>query len=754
VPARHLACAFVGAVIVISSVATCVSSDVEECANGLICPAGTKCFVLDNGRTACGLVAPFCGDGRIDDILDEACDDGLAGQSGDGCTSRCTAELAIWRQLVETHPSSKTGNRMLYGLATDPVTGLLLFGGANGSGSLIGLPPIFEDTWTWNGAAWTEADVLEDISGAMQRPPRRNEPSIAYDPGRERVVLFGGIGDGGLLGDTFEWDGYTWRTFAVPGPSPRQGASMACSPGRCILFGGKGAGDTLLADAWEWDGASWTELAVPGGPGARANAVMTYDRGRARFVVFGGERPVGGGSAAETWELDDTGWQMLASTPAPWPPTRPYPAGAYDEIDARTIVLIPASGNSQTWFYDGSWGSGSGSGQPNISDFVALGTESSGRVVFGSSLLETLHRWEGSGWARVTPFPLPGIAHLSAAYDLRRGRTIVTSRVGLVTRTHEWNGRGWLAVRDEPAHEGNVATAIVYDAACGAVVGFGGPTGTAWTYDGTWQDTGSGGPPARLDHAMTYDAGRDAVLVFGGTDTATQGTVFDDFWELRGPCGQKTWTRIEGPGPSAREGASMVYDAGRDVVVLFGGRDASGAFLRDTWEWKQGVWTNVTEPDAPAPRAFHAMAFSPRLRRVVLVGGENDAGASNDSWQWDGTAWQEIKTITAPDRLTRFALAPDITGGLFAVLNTTLKDKVVRLSFENPTQPVERCLGNVDEDGDGLAGCDDPDCRLRCAPACPVDTLFADCASGPRCGDGVASAIETYLLCPADVAPP
>jgi hypothetical protein len=64
-------------------------------------------------------------------------------------------------------------------------------------------------------------------------------------------------------------------------------------------------------------------------------------------------------------------------------------------------------------------------------------------------------------------------------------------------------------------------------------------------------------------------------------------------------------------------------------------------------------------------------------------------------------------------------------------------------------RPIERCeLASADDDGDGLAGCADPDCWARCSPLCPPG---ASCpATAPHCGDGTCSQVEDHYLCPSD----
>src|SRR5438874_1835056 len=42
------------------------------------------------------------------------------------------------------------------------------------------------------------------------------------------------------------------------------------------------------------------------------------------------------------------------------------------------------------------------------------------------------------------------------------------------------------------------------------------------------------------------------------------------------PCGEGTWMSVTNSGPSPRYGMGMVYDPGRQHVVLFGGASSAG----------------------------------------------------------------------------------------------------------------------------------------------------------------------------------
>jgi hypothetical protein len=68
------------------------------------------------------------------------------------------------------------------------------------------------------------------------------------------VVLFGGFGSRGNLGDTWTWDGTTWtQQHPATHPRPRYGVSMPydAATGTAVLFGGQGL-RIERADTWTW----------------------------------------------------------------------------------------------------------------------------------------------------------------------------------------------------------------------------------------------------------------------------------------------------------------------------------------------------------------------------------------------------------------------------------------------------------------------------------------------------------------------
>ena len=208
------------------------------------------------------------------------------------------------------------------------------------------------DTWEYydsGGATWTWRQV----------PPKNDVPRVrlahamAYDSNRGVTVLFGGHDAGTRLNDTWEWDGNAWTPKATTGPSPREYPAMAYDQD-CkvvLLFGGQDGGSH--ADTWAWDGQSWADVTPGGGsPSPRYGSVMSYGSGRNRMVLFGG------GSA-----LDDT-WEYVGDCPnRSWTevPTRVRPPGrhvagmVFDGACSRMVLFGGSPGGSprfdDTWLY-------------------------------------------------------------------------------------------------------------------------------------------------------------------------------------------------------------------------------------------------------------------------------------------------------------------------------------------------------------------------------------------------------------------
>ncbi len=150
------------------------------------------------------------------------------------------------------------------------------------------------------GAAVAEAESCNWALRSRTGPCIRESHAMAYDSARNVCVLFGGNSDGGLQGDTWEWDGTTWmqRSPGAP-PSARYLPAMAYDSARgvTVLFGGYRGG--FMGDTWEWDGTNWTQRTPATTPGQRYAHAIAYDSARSMTVLFGGHAD---DLMGDTWE--------------------------------------------------------------------------------------------------------------------------------------------------------------------------------------------------------------------------------------------------------------------------------------------------------------------------------------------------------------------------------------------------------------------------------------------------------------------
>src|SRR5262249_38244808 len=121
---------------------------------------------------------------------------------------------------------------------------LVLVAGSSGATAL-------SDTWTWNGQEWAQVP-----SGAL---PARQRPSVAWNPGRRRLMLFGGSRLNVAVGDTWEWNGTEWQLSPMSGPEAVQSAALTFSSHRqaMLLYGGNSEDIIQTSALWEFtnDGA-------------------------------------------------------------------------------------------------------------------------------------------------------------------------------------------------------------------------------------------------------------------------------------------------------------------------------------------------------------------------------------------------------------------------------------------------------------------------------------------------------------------
>ncbi|MFH1230483.1 MAG: fibronectin type III domain-containing protein [Planctomycetota bacterium] len=230
--------------------------------------------------------------------------------------------------LPDHKPSGRYGHAMTY----ESVTGkVVLFGGVIGSSTDKDI--LSDETWEWDGIDWT-------LRTPAHKPPGRRYPAMAYDSGRNKIVLFGGETDSSYSDETWEWDGTDW-TLRTPihKPSALWGTAMAYDSNRhkTLLY----RGFCWTNELWEWNGIDWTLIKSPANSSTKSSYAMAYDSSRNRIVCIGDD---------ETWEYDGTNWSLKS------PENKPMPVLGhtlvYDALRRRIVLFGGVVGcypTNDTW---------------------------------------------------------------------------------------------------------------------------------------------------------------------------------------------------------------------------------------------------------------------------------------------------------------------------------------------------------------------------------------------------------------------
>jgi hypothetical protein len=130
---------------------------------------------------------------------------------------------------------------------------------------------------------------------------------------------------------------------------------------------------------------------------------------------------------------------------------------------------------------------------------------------------------------------------------------------------------------------------------------------------------------------VLFGGRRPDFLAVGGAGPVV---VFGDTWVFRnGAWAQKHPSKS----PPPRYGHGMATLGGK--VIVFGGHDASGAALHDTWEWDGVTWTEKTPAHVPSFEFADRIAATTIGAKVVIYA--TDA-ATFSVWSWDGSDWTEF----------------------------------------------------------------------------------------------------------------
>ena len=352
-----------------------------------------------------------------------------------------------------------------------------------------------------------------------------------------------------LLDPSFEVS--VWQKMGTPAAADSPVMAFDAARGHSVLITG---GGTFTSNGLAWARAS------DAGPPSRVLGAAAYDPVRQRVVYFGGKTAA---AQADTWEWDGATWSSLFPTTSP--AARYGHAMAFDPVRNRVVLF--------------------------------------GGVSAAGAALGDMWEWDGSTWAPITPAALPSArgAHAMVLDSARNkvvlfgGGTLTGNAVASANaETWEWDGAAWTQSAPASSPSARGLAAATFNSKKNRVVLFGGEGAGAvrndeqWEWDGvTWVKASLAvtHPGARSGAAFAFDSFKKQGVLFGGAGSANETWFVDDV----------TWTsraKVEAP---ALLLPSMVYDAARQKVVMFGGSTPTFAnnFIGNLYEWDGGGWTSA-----------------------------------------------------------------------------------------------------------------------------------------------------------------
>jgi hypothetical protein len=587
----------------------------------------------------------------------------FGGSSGSDTSSRLN-DTWTWdgvqyqqRATTGTAPSARWGHQMTYDAVRNSI---LLFGGSTATGPSA-------DTWAWDGENWLKLEPDSDIPPArflhaLTTDPVNNNVVLFGGCADKDCTI--------LLNDTWVWDGINWSevTPAI-GPSARAGTAMAYNAGRggIVLHDGCNENNNIVLgfsltcdhegdpdpDTWLWNGSTWANITAPTEPTMRAfHRVVTAPSGA--LLVLGGcafnqadydSESTSCSATGDVWCRGPTNWISIPVSG----PGQLYPASAGDRtrtgvvmhggfaqslgnFDANSLITVInadcSTGTSSQLVPDPAQVPAPPTGKEG-GTLVYVPSSAQSLLYGGGTYFETepTWLWLGTYWLQASDSSKPPSRQFfGSAMDTVRNKAVIFGGFAGSALLETWE-----------LTPGSYQTwaQVCTTAGCRNSI------------------------PARGLHAMTTGSGGRPV-VFGGGTSNSGGSNLSDLWTYSGTLWTPLCTTCS-PRPSARRCSAITYDAVRAKLVLFGGTtdtvgDCRGAtnLLNDTWEWDGSKWAQVctTNCTPPAGRVGHNLVYDTIRARTVLIGGTEDDTIN----EWDGTQWRTTGT-NGPVPLTRHSQA-------------------------------------------------------------------------------------------------
>ncbi|MCB9931796.1 MAG: hypothetical protein H6841_00065 [Planctomycetes bacterium] len=336
-----------------------------------------------------------------------------------------------------------------------------------------------------------------------------------------------------------------------------------------------------------------------------------------------------------------------------------YFVGAEDGTAGAANKVWSLSYTNWKWQVVPSVGSPPGKGLVNCSAYFhnsniyVFGGRESDKAGYHSDLY-TVAITANANWTKVvntTERPLPrgdaafALAGFNGAY-LFGGELPLKGSFGDLWFFDEGNGEFWPENADNIRPQGRKFAAGAFGLGEGVIFGGlcdHGVSNETWVVDfaqvsgtATWTRISANGdlPPPLWGAAAVWDPVDDMMILYGGDQASgVTSDLVDKYWAF--DPSSDTWTDL-GTGPGKRREAAMCYDIANDRIWMFGGRDDSGNRKNDLWylnlsgglpgNWVQCTTLVGTPPD---PRTNATIGYDTRNSRLLVCGGDSSVSGPN-----------------------------------------------------------------------------------------------------------------------------
>lgn len=265
----------------------------------------------------------------------------------------------------------------------------------------------------------------------------------------------------------------------------------------------------------------------------------------------------------------------------------------------------------------------------------------------GGNFLSDTWVWKDDVWKKLDVPSPPARGFSAVAYHHERNTVVLHGGRGndkvVYSDLWEWDGSGWRLLEAQSEYQADHHQ-MVYVPEKNFLLAFGGWNGvgvndTTWKWKDGWRATDIDSPPGRAAHSMTYVPSNKSAILYGGLWVNGQ---YADVWQWK----DGTWGTLAQPyDNSSLDHHSTTYDAKRDQIVGFGGKDYRGNMKGSTFTIKNALITPLSGK-GPEPRHSSTLAYNSNQGITYMFGGKKYDGEKqlpmNDFWAWDGKVWTQL----------------------------------------------------------------------------------------------------------------